>query len=224
MTTPITTPLPDSLTDYIATRLDDTNRKRMEGWCTPEKADALARQVIAIRAITAIEIGVFAGRSLFAIALAQREVSPTARVLGIDPWSPAASIAGFETDPANRDWWMRLDHTAIYSQCVAVAAELGLTSAHLFRGTAHSALPAVRFAFPTPTLDLLHIDGNHSEGSALADVENYVPLVRPGGSVIFDDCDWETTKLAQQRLAKLCTLDRMVGACGFYTRNREPLR
>jgi len=213
--------LPQSITSYITSRLDNSSPKRMEGWCTPEKAEALARVVLDRTPELAIEIGVYAGRSLFAIALAMREVSPTARVLGIDPWSPSASIAGFETDQANRDWWMRLDHTAIYRECVTVQSELALTNVHLFRGTAALALPALAFACSPPAIDLLHIDGNHSEASALFDVESYVPLVRPGGTIAFDDVDWETTKHAQARLATLCSLDRMVGNCGFYTRNRS---
>jgi len=210
--------LPAALCDYITTRFDNTLPTRLEGWCTHEKAEALATAVLSRNCLTALEIGVFAGRSLFAIAIAQAALSPNARCLGIDPWSAHASVSGFESDPANRDWWSRLDHSAIYQQCVDTVAALGLTNVSLFRGTAAQAAVALRFAQPSPWLHLLHIDGNHSEASALHDVEQFVPMVVPGGTVVFDDCDWETTKQAQRRLSELCDLGRMVGACGFYTR------
>jgi len=44
-----------------------------------------------------------------------------------------------------------------------------------------------------PLVDVLFIDGDHSAEGVNADVANYVPLVRPGGLVVFHDigpCDW----------------------------------
>lgn len=39
----------------------------------------------------------------------------------------------------------------------------------------------------TPTLDLLYIDGGHSYEQVMADLENFAPLVRPGGLILLHD-------------------------------------
>lgn len=211
--------LPPALTSYITTTLP-----KMNGWCSPEKATALAEAVLDERPKLCIEIGVFAGRSLFAIALALK-ANTYGRVIGIDPWLAAASTAGFEHDPANRDWWGgKVDHEAIYKECHDLRFFLGVDFyCDLYRGTSEQFYQAssafTYYDNPVkPVIDLLHIDGNHSEASALYDVNHYVPLVRPGGIVAFDDLSWATTKPAQKRLAELCTLERTVTDCGFYRR------
>jgi predicted O-methyltransferase YrrM len=45
-------------------------------------------------------------------------------------------------------------------------------------------------AQPIDNIDLLHIDGNHSEAATLIDVLKWVPLVKQGGFIIFDDLRW----------------------------------
>lgn len=197
-----------NVTEYIANVLP-----KMEGWCTPEKATKLAEYAKNARLF--VEIGVFGGRSLFAVALAQ----PNAAIaIGIDPWKADASVKGFEDE--NAKWWGRLDHEAIYQKCRTVLDTLNLNAnCHLLRCTANDAALLIRrIGF----IELLHIDGNHSEASALADVENYVPLVPPGGIVFLDDVDWATTKQAQLRLEQLCAHIDSVGTCGIY-RRREPM-
>ena len=39
-------------------------------------------------------------------------------------------------------------------------------------------------------IDILHIDGNHSEQASYLDVTKWVPLVRSGGWIFFDDMTW----------------------------------
>jgi predicted O-methyltransferase YrrM len=202
----------------------------MDGWCSIEKATALANTVLKHKPTVCVEIGVYAGRSLFAIATALQQLGQ-GRVLGIDPWTVEASVAGWENDPANRDWWSgktsKLDHNAIYQQCCEYRKKLQLEACtEIFVGTSDEAAKLLRIVSyalerhaQRPTyIDLLHIDGNHSEQQALRDVQNYVPLVEPGGFVFFDDMSWGTTKPAQQLLDKLCTYQETVTDCGIYCR------
>lgn len=42
---------------------------------------------------------------------------------------------------------------------------------------------------PDESIDVLHVDGDHSYGAASADIERFAPLVSPGGLVVFDDYD-----------------------------------
>lgn len=189
---------------------------KMDGWCSTEKATALAELVLRYQPISAVEVGVFAGRSLFAIGLAMKH-NGFGRVVGIDPWAAEASVAGFENDPANRDWWKQLDHNAIFEQCKNYLMRLGLEKhVTLFRGTSQHAMNVLSAA--RVSWDFCHIDGNHSTPQALFDVESFAAATKPGGVVVLDDTDWNTVKPAQKRLSELCTELPAVGACGFYLR------
>lgn len=194
---------------------------KMEGWCSTEKAVSLARNVLNTQSSTCVEIGVFAGRSLLAVALALRELG-RGKVYGIDPWDSAISNAGWtdQNDPkgANREFWGRQKmHDDVYDQCAAYVASLGLSDyVVLLRKTASEALPTIQ---GVGEIDFLHIDGNHSEETSLFDVENYVPLVKRGGSVWVDDMDWPTTRGAYSRLLEMAQPEVMVGSCGLFVKH-----
>ena len=188
---------------------------KLEGWCTPEKARALAECVQKESPQFIIEIGVFGARSLIAMALADTQTV----LIGIDPWASHASVAGFENDIANKEWWEKVDHTAIYDGALSAVFDCGVHSrTYLVRFTSQEALAFVR-RLPRP-IGLLHIDGNHSEEYSTFDVQNYVPLVKQGGIVVFDDTNWTTTAAAQQLLLQSCDLEKVVEAggqaCGFF--------
>lgn len=211
------TDLPPSLQNYIANVMPT-----LDGWCSPAKAEALARAVLVNRPSLVVEIGVFAGRSLISLALAA-SFNQHGLIVGIDPWSGDASTSGYEdvTDShlaANREWWRKCDHLLMLNRCVGHCRDASvLHNTTLMRTTAEAALPAVASLGP---ISLLHIDGNHSEPSSTFDVTHYVPLVAPGGTVIFDDTNWATTKRAQTLLAGMCDFDRFIESpgqqCAFY--------
>lgn len=184
----------------------------MEGWCSREKAVDLANTIWKSKPKTAVEIGVFAGRSLIAIALTLPEGST---VIGIDPWTVDASIQGF--DDENKDWWAQVDHMKIYVECAMTLKLLGIKNVRLFRLTAEQALAQGHIP---DVIDFLHIDGNHSEESAAFDVRNYVPRVPAGKEIWLDDMDWLTTKKAQTIISETCDLERTItsgtSVCGVY--------
>ena len=186
---------------------------KMGGWCTESKARKIADIATPDQNRVYVEIGVFAGRSLFAAAIAMRGHG---MAIGIDPWKADDSIVGFEDE--NKDWWGKLNHDTIYNECRATQEQIGVTeNCYLIRSNSKQALPLIQKAAP---LDVLHIDGNHSVESSCYDVNNYVPLVKPGGTVIFDDCDWTTTKQAQSILESMATKISAVGSCGIFLKRR----
>lgn len=196
----------------------------MHGWCHPAKAEALAMTILEVKPEIAVEIGVYAGRSLIVIALAMH-TNGFGRVIGIDPWDANASIAGFEHDEANRKWWADCPHDAIYSDCVRYIREMGVERyIDLVRGTSEQAAIGFRLTHrinrEQPFIQFLHIDGNHSEASALFDVRTYVPMVEKGGVVCFDDVNWNTTNAAQKELLESCDQFEHVEsdgqACAFF--------
>lgn len=204
--------LPQTITTYTRHIMPN-----MHGWCSPEKAEELARRIIEIKAFTCLEIGAYAGRSLIAMALALKHLGGGCAI-GIDPWESDASIKGFEGDAANREWWSKCDHDMIFRLCRAHIKLYGADNVILLPHTSQEARKMIH-----PPLDLLHIDGNHSEEQSVFDVENYVPLVRSGGTVVFDDTNWSTTARAQQLLANLCAFEKFVESpgqqCAFYRKN-----
>jgi predicted O-methyltransferase YrrM len=184
---------------------------KMGGWCTEEKARKIAEILTPSQNSVYVEIGVFAGRSLFAAALAMRDHGIA---IGIDPWKADESVVGFED--ANKDWWGKLNHDTIYNECRATSEQINATNCHLIRENSRQALPYIKHFAP---IDVLHIDGNHSEESSTFDVANYVTLVRSGGTILVDDLDWPTTKRAQDLILTLATQTGNVGSCGIFRCN-----
>lgn len=191
----------------IETYLSHLNE--VNGWCTEEKARAMIEAALNCRPMLAVEIGVFAGRSFFAVALAM-EYLGQGLAFGIEPWNPEPCAKGMPNTDPNAKWWSGIDHGKIEHECRQRQAQLGLEHrCLLFKGTSEQArvdLEIVRRVLGRPPIDFLHIDGNHSEECSKSDVQSYMPLVRSGGDVWFDDTDWESTKTAQGLLRESCDL------------------
>lgn len=156
---------------------------RCDGWCSLEKAHTLAAIVCALRPKLAVEIGVYGGRSLLAVALAMKHLG-SGRIIGIDAWSKDASVAGM-TEEANRNWWNGLDHDAIYRRFMD---NLVMSGAVPFVEVVRADSNTVT---PPPELDILHVDGSHEE-TAYHDTVRFGGVVRVGGIVVCDDLDWSS--------------------------------
>jgi predicted O-methyltransferase YrrM len=134
----------------------------------------------------AVEIGVFGGKSLCAIGSAMK-LNGLGRAVGIDPWSVLDCVEDMHK-PENVKWWTensQLDE--MYNQCLHYVATLGLKeTVGIIRDQSQR---AVTF-FVDGSIDLLHIDGNHSAIPAMRDGQLYLPKVKPGGLIICDDEGW----------------------------------
>jgi len=157
--------------------------RQLEGWCSQEKAAIMVDLVFETDAKTVVEIGVFGGKSLVPMAVAMK-YKGSGVCFGVDPWSTAESLVGM--DGVNAEWWGRLDHEVIYRGLTQKIEEFGLDDTIvLIRETSKNA-PEIE------EIDILHIDGNHSEETSMVDVTKWVPLVKPGGFIVFDDMTWHT--------------------------------
>lgn len=174
----------------------DRELPKLPGWCTPEKGRRMAE--LARGASLCVELGVFGGRALVAMALSLAEQG-FGLVDGIDPFTPGAALEGTNAKE-NDTWWSNLDYEA-----VAYAAQAGLCRLGLYR---HSRLVRMRSSevvgyYDDETVDVLHLDANHSEETSCEDVALWAPKIRPGGYWIFDDTDWVSTRKAQRELMAL---------------------
>lgn len=186
--------LPDSVSAAIVNA-----EKSLQGWCSREKAVALAKFVLTEKPATCVEIGVFGGRSLVPVAAALRHNSHGS-IYGIETWSPAIATE-YVTSDTNDDWWRSIDFHNIKRSFYQFIAEHDLTS-QVKMVEATSASAASLFT----TIDLLHIDGAHSMYNAAEDVTLYAKKVPPNGMIVLDDADWPTTRPAQEILKSICDL------------------
>jgi predicted O-methyltransferase YrrM len=207
------TSLPPAIGDFVRTRFfNHEGRPPMHGWCSQAKAAKLARTTIDLQPALAVEIGVFAGRSMFIIALALQAIG-RGIVLGIDPFDKQSSMEGY--DGENRSWWGRLDHNEIYTQFKEVRTSLSVEPhTALFVGRSDQAMPILRAC--NARVDLLHIDGNHGAAASHYDATHYVPLVPPGGIIYFDDLGWDTTSEAVAHIKTQTKTLGEVDGCGVF--------
>lgn len=155
--------------------------RELEGWCAESKAGILIDLILTHKPQTVVEIGVFGGKSLIPMGIAL-QANGSGKAFGIDPWSNIESVQGM--DEANKKWWSSLDHQAILNGLIGKINKFGLQDQiSLVRATSKDASPIY-------DIDVLHIDGNHSEETSYFDVTKWVPLVRQGGIIILDDVTW----------------------------------
>jgi predicted O-methyltransferase YrrM len=173
----------------------------LEGWCTPEKADWLydhvREQATALnRPLSCLEVGVFAGRSLLAIAFALRDEG-RGFVLGIDPYTKDAALTGMTGKDANTkahvEWWGKLDLNIFHRQCEDA---LDWHKLRHFCAVAKSPSECCAHLIADGSVDILHLDGNHHE--SVRDVNLWLPKLRTGGTWIMDDTDWPEVQPARQ--------------------------
>lgn len=197
------------MNDQLKKLIEETVPK-MEGWCSEEKALAMAELVLEQKPLTVVEIGVFGGRSLIPQAMALRE-NGAGRIYGIDPWQLDAAIEG-DNGKENDDWWIQnVKLNEIHQLCMT----------EIWKHQLEERCVIIRAGSQYCTnlfkkIDLLHIDGNHSELTSCRDVQLYGPKVRKGGFIWFDDTDWNTTKKAVQIMEEMADKVRSVGACSLY--------
>ena len=145
-----------------------------------------------------VEIGCLFGRTAALLAMMNLRYDLGA-VLCVDPWSLRSTEQGNEElRAASRDFdWDAFRR--IFEVNVAPFAQGRLNYIHALSSEGAKVYPASR-QIETQTfgrtvyegrIGLLHIDGNHEYEHVLADVRDWVPLVKPGGWVVFDDYEWD---------------------------------
>lgn len=154
----------------------------LEGWCAEDKASVLIDIILKLKPTTIVEIGVFGGKSLVPMACAL-QVNQGGVIYGIDPWSAEASMEEVHNKD-NKHYWSIVDHRGIMNGLMSKIEQLNLTDhIELIESTSENA-PLIY------DIDILHVDGNHSDKTSFYDVNKWVPLVRKGGWIIFDDMKW----------------------------------
>ena len=185
---------------------------KLEGWTDFDKGKELVDLVLREKPKVVVELGVFGGRSLICMALALR-ANGSGKAFGVDPWRLHTAIEG-ESDPENIKWWTQnVNLHDIHKGCMEAIWRLGLEQWAII---VRAASQDVKQLFPM--IDLLHIDGNHSELASCRDVENFVTRVPSGKWIVFDDTNWASTRKAVALLNGMCELVKDFTSWRLYQR------
>jgi Methyltransferase domain len=173
------------------------------GWLPSHVEAEMRRIMIAEKPHLTVEIGVFGGQSLLALAESAREVGHGV-VYGIDPWSIYATERGFPAGSIMIGWAQREGLETRRVECHQAIGERELWPWVKIL-TARS--QDVFHLFDDGSIDMLHIDGNHADPEVLLDVQTYVQcLCRPGAYVWVDDIGHDETFRAVHLLRETCNL------------------
>jgi len=186
----------------------------LPGWCSREKAENFVDLVVHVKPKVCVEIGVFGGASAIPVALALKYLG--AGVLyAIDPWDKLECIKGFDpvAEQKHVEWWSRVRLNHISIQFKAALQEYELVD-HCIAMQMTSEKAANRIG----AIDILYIDGNHSESSSSQDVALYLPKVPPGGYIWINDANCNGSRKIMPVLLQECDFVKAIdqGNCFLF--------
>ena len=118
-----------------------------------------------------VELGVDRGESYFTFCQSAAENKTGSRCFGVDTWRGDQHAGGYdETTFAQVSAHNRANYEAFST---------------LLRTSFDDALEK----FDPGSIDVLHLDGLHTESALRHDLDSWLPKVRPGGVVLFHDVD-----------------------------------
>lgn len=173
-----------------------------EGWCPLEKAKHIMNILYSHPSDVCVELGVYGGSSFYplvsAIAYKQQGIA-----YAIDPWDNLPCLDGNENEEKQKNYWGKIDLNNIMHKFLDDMHRNGLDANYVvLRMSSEQALSY----FEDESIDFLHIDGNHSEKSSMYDVTHWLPKVKKGGVICFDDAWWNSTQKAVRLLLQDCDI------------------
>lgn len=180
------------------------HQNNLPGWCSKEKAKNMMDLIYETKPDVCVEIGVFGGSSIYPTAKALKFLNKGI-VYAIDPWRNNDCTKGYQKDDPNYIWWNKVNLEKIYRNFKIMLNNYKISSfCSIMRMTSEEAVKS----FENESIDILHIDGNHSEEMAFSDVLRFLPKVKKGGYVWFDDANWSSTNKAVLYLKKHLKLNK----------------
>jgi hypothetical protein len=180
---------------------------QIPGWCSQAKAAAMMDLIFKVQPEICVEIGVFAGASILPTATALKYLGKGV-VYAIDPWDNYECIRFFPADSPHTAYWSKIDFNYIFNYFLNLIKLHGLRKqCFILRSTSEDAIKLIN------AIDILHIDGMHSDESALSDITLYLPKVKVGGYIWFDG--WNAAPNAFEYIKKNCYVRKVIdqGSC-----------
>jgi predicted O-methyltransferase YrrM len=192
------------------------------GWLDPEVAAAMRQLIKETQPNVCVEIGVYAGKSLINSAIQLNE-NGNGVIYGIDPWRTKTAVNDM-APTENVSFWANTDLDDVHAACMHAIWEHEVENqVIIIRAT--SQVAAQMFSFyrrdEIDVIDILYIDGGHSEAASCLDVKLYLPLVLKGGYIWIDDTDYPSLQKALSILREYCTLIKEFGRVHLYQKTTD---
>lgn len=183
----------------------------IQGWLDPEVAAAMRQLILKTTPNVVVEIGVYAGKSLINSALALKE-NGHGVIYGIDPWRTKTAVRDMAPEE-NVSFWANTDLNDVHTACMCAIWEHEVEDqVVIIRATSMMA----RHLFEPQSVDILYIDGGHSESASCHDVAAYLPKVRHRGHIWMDDTDYTSLQKAVSMVSEQSKLVRDFGRAQLY--------
>jgi|TARA_R110002096_G_scaffold295909_1_gene490222 predicted O-methyltransferase YrrM len=180
--------------------------ERFDGWCGCEKATKLFDTIIDLNPSLIVEVGVYGGRSLVVMATAALYLDHSCKVFGFDTWDVNHSLEHLmplesASDREAKEYWVTQNPRAIYDEMMRRLSDHEMM-AEVIPVCEESANASGLFL--NDSIDMLHLDANHSEWASTRDVLLWVPKVRSGGIVCLDDTNFDSLPTAIRFTLQYC--------------------
>ncbi len=195
----------DTAVDTLKTNVCDA-LPNVHGWCSKSKALNFIDLVLETKPDVCVEIGVFGGASLFPVASALKFLNKGI-VIGIDPWDKIECIKYFDPikDAEHLKWWGELNIRYIHQSYNNLIKKNQLENfVRTIKSTSEKAASQI------DSIDILYLDGNHSEVCSTQDVQLYLPKVKKGGYIWMNDTLWPERQEAVDLLVDACDVVRLI--------------
>jgi hypothetical protein len=183
---------------------EQQNQNKFPGWCSRGKAQRIMDILLNNSSDVCVEVGVYGGSSFFPIA-ATLAFKKQGMAYAIDPWENTPCLEGYQEDEDKNifNYWGKIDLVKVMQKFINSMHENGLDANYtLLRLTSNEAA----LLFEDSSINFLHIDGNHSELASMNDVVTWLPKVKSGGIICFDDAWWASTQKAIKFMKESCDL------------------
>ena len=127
--------------------------------------------VAVLRPAVLVELGVDRGESYFAFCQSALENKTGSRCFGIDTWRGDKHAGGY-------------DETTF-----AQVSEHNRTNYQSFSTLLRAEFDDALSRFENASIDVLHLDGLHTETAVRHDLQSWIPKIRPGGVLLLHDVD-----------------------------------
>jgi predicted O-methyltransferase YrrM len=186
----------EGLKDRVCTILPS-----IDGWCSAEKAMDFIDLVMEVKPKVYVEIGVFAGKSVFPVASALKYLGEGV-IFCIDPWDKMECMKylTLKMDQPHLIWWGKVPFDKLHSAFLNNVKRYGLGEQCItIKSSAQNAVSQI-----DGSIDILYIDANYSEQLGLEIAQLYLPKVRSGGYIWLNDALSEKVQAATEFLLESC--------------------
>ena len=171
--------------------------KNLDGWCSEEKSKYLFDLTFNTKPNLIVEIGVYKGKSLSSFSAASLLLDDC-KVIGIDSYDINDIILNQEI---KKTFVTQEELTESKNIMLDTFNNLKLPVNLIEKSSINAYFDE---NFNNKKIDILHIDSSHTEEDSVIDTLLWMPRIRAGGFLIYDDANWESLKNAQKFALKKC--------------------